>query len=476
MERRRNRGFKYMNALIENDRDSLIVNDHLSTYLRDELLINAHGLYEQSYRIRAIKVLLTVLGSMAGVPSLAPAMAAAGKYHGLGYVFAGGTLIAYGAGAIWVFHGIVDEFKPLSLCQKNLLPATRCYSGVKEISCIILSGVASVIPLYTAYKYNKVDWKTFLAAPIGYAFNVFGFYKMINIIDKILSKRASNNQKTSILFENISQHIAFKVMPTIMIMGLQPLSEFNEVFNSRDSERFTAQIMALPILASFKQLPSSYYNAWPRTVFSSCCLFFPLCMAYVNATLAFEAAEMITSNKSSAVFLAVFPAVAALSIDSLVTFITAERMFDAAFNWLKDNPATYVLLADYAMLNRMLFLLAMLLAVLSSSKRGYVAYSTINNNRIFFTATSVVNSIVFQGFALTELFHGLCNNIFRSERYPLEQKRLLAQDKLNEFTSTIQSADPKKYQGFFEKNRHLIDLRSANTDVEIANTTINSFN
>ena len=70
MERRRNRGFKYMNALIENDRDSLIVNDHLSTYLRDELLINAHGLYEQNYRIRAIKVLLTVLGSMAGVPSL----------------------------------------------------------------------------------------------------------------------------------------------------------------------------------------------------------------------------------------------------------------------------------------------------------------------------------------------------------------------------------------------------------------------
>ena len=83
---------------------------------------------------------------------------------------------------------------------------------------------------------------------------------------------------------------------------------------------------------------------------------------------------------------------------------------------------------------------------------------------------------VFEGFALTELFHGLCNNIFRSERYPLEQKRLLAQDKLNEFTSTVQRADPKKYQGFFEKNRPLLDLRSANTDVEIANTTINSFN
>ena len=120
------------------------------------------------------------LGGGAGVPYAQPAFAAADKLPfvvpGIGYLFAGSTIIAYGCAATWGWETMIDEVMQGYHQGKFrfINPYTRDISGA-----FLLAACSGSINFYIVSKYDHSLFYSCLTAIAFAGFDASGYHKLI---------------------------------------------------------------------------------------------------------------------------------------------------------------------------------------------------------------------------------------------------------------------------------------------------------
>lgn len=68
---------------------------------------------------RRAKFIATCFAACSGIPAVQPSIDAAGEYTGLGYIFAGGVLIAFGADRPGFFTKLLMNLPPKPMLKLN---------------------------------------------------------------------------------------------------------------------------------------------------------------------------------------------------------------------------------------------------------------------------------------------------------------------------------------------------------------------
>lgn len=455
--------------------EDLPITNPLFQYIEQEI-INIHR--GTNYKKIIEKSLLTSLGAIAGVPFANPAYKAASGNPILGGFFAGGTIVAYGAGAIWILHNIYDELNQSSI-KKTLLDRSKLHTRTKYIISTLLGITISSVPIYTVFKQNEIGWFALITIPISIAFNFYGYYTLIDTIslDKIkvfLTSYCSKSDYFKISNKSTLTKYTIDYLTSFINSDATYLSEIYDrlITSSTSGRHFIAKLLQHSV--DNNDISNVWTNGRPRALLQFLFMVFPISNAVVNAKLAREAATLLSDNIFFGISFVILTIPPSLIIDSIVTTITTGNIYDVVVNKIFKKPSYDYISAHYFKLNSISIAVAVIFAILSSSSRAFIANDTINNDTSwFFMLSAISSSIIFESFALKDLFNKILMKLISKTGNPNAKLALDMQERLLEFASTINRVDSKTIDLWLEADMQLENeaLLTKSSDANFENSS-----
>ncbi|MES2216830.1 MAG: hypothetical protein V4501_00320 [Pseudomonadota bacterium] len=124
-----------------------------------------------------------LLGGSAGIPYASPAYRAAGEWHVLGVMFAGGTIVCFGGASTWGWHNLLQEIT--EKYHTRQIHVNR--NSIKHVvSACALATCSGLLNMYIVKKYNNNS----LLMPLitftnWFGWDASGFYKFISYVTAV---------------------------------------------------------------------------------------------------------------------------------------------------------------------------------------------------------------------------------------------------------------------------------------------------
>lgn len=411
---------------MQNNEVELLFETKVNNYVRRHVLIQSDQQEGSNKKIFFLKVFATGLGSLAGIPFVKAGYNAAGNIPVLGYFFGLGTLVANGAGAIWVLHDIIEHLRPVSDEENILFPSTST-DKIKRAISFSLACLTTLIPLYMTYKFNDVKALALITIPISLAFNIFAYKTMLNNLSVSNFKKLKRNFIAYVCCNQTPADynvlcVSHLIQPTSYLVHNLDYSELitlnKELFSDCNNLDDLLRVLGLH-KRSVMKIES---RATPLIQMLS--MVFPIGMAFVNEALSAEMARTVYDNSAFIVCFVALLLTPAFSIDSYITLISVNEIMTALLNKLHGGEEMEYATKRYPNLTKVLHVASFSIAALSSSNRGYIAYETIKGSaKIFFTISTIVSSFIFETYALTTLHQKLLR--YYIEKYGSEEEKLV---------------------------------------------------
>src|SRR3990167_419539 len=224
-----------------------------------------------------------VIGIMAGVPWIKPAMQAAGDIRWWGYVNSVCVVLSYGMTSTWIFLELTKKLNPVPPETGHILKKGKVIINITEHFLCHFFGLTMAIPVsYIASVYNQSNpLNFFLATFVAYAFNTFGLYKLNEftiklVIDKYMSKQstlfATKKELFNLLAIEIPSYYSKHTNEKTFHQNLIDNSKNSGNIVYTDNHFFYKEIQNLLQKMSALQInfisPQNYRHGLPRKLFS----------------------------------------------------------------------------------------------------------------------------------------------------------------------------------------------------------------
>ena len=207
-------------------------------------------------------------------------------------------------------------------------------------------------------------------------------------------------------------------------------------------ELFLKEVIKLNLLNQTSSQNENWGQGWPRFLFKSISIIFPISFSIINATLAYESSKLIYDNTIFSIIYTIFTVLPYMSIEFLAAIKTFEDIFDLVFNCVIRRHTSSFSQLFYPKMNLIAQFSSILLGLIPSVNRIYITLNTIENKgKIPLTIIGALGGIIFQTFSLMDLKNQVL--IKYSESSENEEQKKLANffKNINQFMKIYENID-----------------------------------
>jgi hypothetical protein len=359
-----------------------------------------------------------IVACASGIPYIKPSRDALKGHDALGWIVAISTLFSFGAGSTWAWLNIMREFEPRAP-EENSVITGDSPRIIRLLFANLLGSLATLPSAYAVYKFNNKLIYPIIAFTAGVATNIYALYTLYDG-KKLLSKgmRILKRRRHNIVADNtmltITENLGEMLSKSPLLLLNTPSTERSLVMSSlyyksqwdpqKHFELFLKEVIKLNLSNQSSSQNENWGQGWPRFLFKSISIIFPISFSIINATLAYESSKLIYDNTIFSIIYTIFTVLPYMSIEFLAAIKTFEDIFDLVFNCVIRRHTSSFSHLFYPRINLIAKFSAILLGIIPSVNRIYITLNTIENKgKIPLTILGALGGIIFQTFSLMDL-------------------------------------------------------------------------
>jgi hypothetical protein len=388
----------------------------LLLFTRDTLVSERQQLATHVYtKYDLIKTLAILLGSLAGVPFIAPAKKAAGDNTEIGITFATASVLTFGISAIWALSNIFVNLKRKSPAEQQLVKQSKRYTLFKHTTSNLLGMLASVPLTYAIYKYNGNRIHVAIAFFADYGFKTFGYYEAFDSASKLkflCSRNKYYGRKAATKFKNtLIGNIKYTIIPSLLIDKTTDVYNSIVVQNGNPSAEELLGLLLRPNIALLEKHHATSQKSTMKNAFIYLAMILPFCNAVKDFLLSREAASEFSSVEIVKSLFSLITVLPGLALGLLVTKGTAAKITNLIQACNSKTPQTTMTSFYYPKIYYATPLIALVLTSLAATGDSFISYDTLENTDVtllnqltwLFTITTFLGNVIFHSFAMREV-------------------------------------------------------------------------
>lgn len=359
-----------------------------------------------------------IVACASGIPYIKPSRDALERHDALGWIVAISTIFSFGAGSTWAWLNIMREFEPRSPEEDSVITGDSPRI-IRLLFANLLGSLATLPSAYAVYKFNNKLIYPIIAFTAGVATNIYALYtlydgkKLLSKGMRVLKRWRPNNLADNTIL-TMTENLGQMLSKSPMLLLNAPSTERTLVMSSlycknqwdpqKHFELFLKEIIKLNLLNQISSQNKKWGQGWPRFLFKSISIIFPISFSIVNATLAYESSKLIYDNTFFSIIYTILTVVPYMSIEFLAAIKTFEDIFDRIFNCaIRQHTISFSQLF-YPKINLIAQFSSILLGLIPSVNRIYITLNTIENKgKIPLTIIGALGGVIFQTFSLMDL-------------------------------------------------------------------------
>lgn len=363
-------------------------------------------------------VMSIIVACASGIPYIKPSRDALEGHDALGWIVAISTIFSFGAGSTWAWLNIMREFEPRAPEETSVITGDSPRI-IRLLFANLLGSLATLPSAYAVYKFNNKLIYPIIAFAAGVATNIYALYTLYDG-KKLLSKgmRILKRWRHNIVADNtmltLTENLGEMLSKSPMLLLNTPSTERSLVMSSlyyknqwdpqKHFELFLKEVIKLNLLNQTSSQNENWGQGWPRFLFKSISIIFPISFSIINATLAYESSKLIYDNTIFSIIYTIFTVLPYMSIEFLAAIKTFEDIFDLVFNCVIRRHTSSFSQLFYPKMNLIAQFSSILLGLIPSVNRIYITLNTIENKgKIPLTIIGALGGIIFQTFSLMDL-------------------------------------------------------------------------